>query len=337
MSTPEQSSARFPTTRMRRLRYSPAVRRLVQETTLSPTNLVLPLFVRSGRNLRQPISALPGHCQLSPDQVAEEVKSAAALGLGGVILFGVPDAKDSLGSDSYSDDGIIQRAIEAAKRAADVLVITDVCLCQYTDHGHCGVLTETATGVDVDNDATLDLLARQAASHARAGADIVAPSGMMDGMVAAIRSGLDEADCQQIPIMSYAAKFASAFYGPFRAAAESAPGKGDRRGYQMDPAAGAGQAMREMELDLAEGADMLMVKPALAYLDILHAARERFPGVPLAAYNVSGEYSMIKAAAAQGWLDERSAALEMLLAIRRAGAGIVLTYWAKEVALWLAE
>jgi porphobilinogen synthase len=337
MSAPEQFSARFPATRMRRLRYSPAVRRLIQETTLQPANLVLPLFVRSGLGVRQPIAALPGHFQLSPDQAAEEVKLAADLGLGGVILFGVPDTKDASGSDSYSDQGIIQRAIEAAKRAADVLVITDVCFCQYTDHGHCGVLTESAGRVDVDNDATLELLARQAASHARAGADLVAPSGMMDGMVGAIRAGLDAASCQHVPIMSYAAKYASAFYGPFRAAAESTPGAGDRRGYQMDPAAGAGQALREMELDLAEGADMLMVKPALAYLDILHAARERFPGVPLAAYNVSGEYSMIKAAAAQGWVDERSAALEMLIAIRRAGAGILLTYWAKEVASWLAE
>jgi porphobilinogen synthase len=337
MSIPEHPAASFPTTRLRRLRHSPAIRRLVQETTIAPANLVLPLFVRSGRNIRQPIVELPGHAQLSPDQAAEEVKIAADLGLGGVILFGVPDEKDAVGSDSYSDTGIIQRAIEAAKRAADVLVITDVCFCQYTDHGHCGVLTESAGRVDVDNDATLELLARQAASHARAGADVVAPSGMMDGMVRAIRAGLDEADCQHVPILSYAAKYASAYYGPFRAAAESTPGAGDRRGYQMDPAAGAGQALREMELDLAEGADMLMVKPAWAYLDILHAARERFPGVPMAAYNVSGEYSMIKAAAAQGWLDERAAALEMLLAIRRAGASILLTYWAKDVARWLAE
>jgi porphobilinogen synthase len=331
------SVSHFPTTRLRRLRYLPAMRQLVQQTVLSPANLVLPLFVRAGHNERVPIASMPGHFQLSPDLLAEEVRSAADAGLGGVILFGIPAAKDALGSDSYSDEGIIQRAVAIAKHAApQMLVMTDVCFCEYTDHGHCGVLKEHAGGHDVDNDSTLGLLAKQAVSHARAGADLVAPSGMMDGMVGAIRVALDAADFHHLPIMSYAAKYASAFYGPFRDAAGSAPQFGDRRGYQMDPAADPGQALREIELDLTEGADLVMVKPAIAYLDILRMARDRFPGVPLAAYNVSGEYSMVKAAAAHGWLDERATALEMLTAIKRAGAGIILTYWAKDVARWLA-
>ncbi len=240
------------------------------------------------------------------------------------------------GSDSYSDSGIVQQAIRSVKEAApNLLVITDVCFCEYTDHGHCGVLNEKTGRKDVDNDATLELLAKQAVSHAKAGADVVAPSGMMDGMVGAIRRGLDGAALAHVPIMSYAAKFSSAFYGPFREAAESAPAFGDRRSYQMDAAAGAGQALREVELDLAEGADIVMVKPALAYLDVISQVRERFPGVPLAAYNVSGEFSMVKAAAAKGWLDEKAVALEMLTAIRRAGASIIITYWAKEAAGWV--
>ena len=321
---------------MRRLRYHPALRQLVRETHLRPSNLVLPLFVRSGKGLRRPIDSMPGQFQLSPDTLADEVQQAADLGLGGVILFGIPDEKDATGSDSYREGGIIQQAIATAKRAApEMLVISDVCFCEYTSHGHCGVTTDKTGRTDVDNDATLELLARQAISHARAGADLVAPSGMMDGMVRAIRRGLDSADLSHVPIMSYAAKYASAFYGPFRDAAESTPQFGSRHSYQMDPAADAGQAMREIELDLAEGADIIMVKPALAYLDIVRDARERFPGVPLAAYNVSGEYSMIKAAAARGWLDERAVALESLLAIRRAGASIILTYWAKDAAGWL--
>jgi len=253
-----------------------------------------------------------------------------------VLLFGLPAEKDALGSDSYSESGIVQQGIRAIKAAApNLLVITDVCFCEYTDHGHCGVLNEKTGRIDVDNDATLELLVRQAVSHAKVGADMVAPSGMMDGMIGAIRRGLDEAGFSHLPIMSYAAKYASAFYGPFREAAESAPAAGDRRGYQMDPAAASGQALREIELDLAEGADIVMVKPALAYLDVIRDVRERFSGVPLAAYNVSGEFSMVKAAAARGWLDERAVAIEMLTAIRRAGASIIITYWAKEAVQWI--
>jgi porphobilinogen synthase len=321
---------------MRRLRLNPAVRRLVRETALWPSQLVLPLFVRAGEKFRQEIASMPGHYQLSPDLLGDEVRQAADLGLGGVLLFGIPAEKDALGSDAMSDAGIIPQAVRAAKQAApELLVITDVCFCEYTDHGHCGALTEAAGRVDVDNDATLVMLGRQALAHARAGADVVAPSGMMDGMVGEIRARLDEAGFAHLPILSYAAKYASAFYGPFRDAAESAPRFGDRRGYQMDPAASAGQALREVALDLAEGADLVMVKPALAYLDILRQVRDHFPGVPLAAYNVSGEYSMVKAAAQQGWLDPRAIALETLTAIRRAGADMILTYWAKEAAEWL--
>ena len=332
------SSGRFPTTRLRRLRQHPAIRRLAAETVLRPSQWILPLFVRSGSGEQRPIPSLPGHAQLSPDQLAGELELAQRLGLGGVILFGIPASKDAQGSDSMADDGIIQQAIREAKRVApDLLVITDVCFCEYTDHGHCGVLRELPSGQTVDNDATLELLARQAVSHARAGADLIAPSGMMDGMVGAIRRGLDAASFSDLPILSYAAKYASGFYGPFRDAAESAPQQGDRRGYQMDPASGVGQAVREVQLDLEEGADLVMVKPALAYLDVLQAVRQAFPGVPLAAYNVSGEYSMVKAAAERGWLDERSVALESLTALHRAGAGIVITYWAKQAAEWLAE
>ena len=327
----------FPTTRLRRLRYNPAVRELVKETRISPADLVLPLFVRPGRGVKQPIAAMPGNFQISPDMLADEVSQAVELGLGGIILFGIPEKKDAAGSDALSDAGIIAQAIRVAKQASrDFLIITDVCFCEYTDHGHCGPVTQATGRHDVDNDAALELIARQAVVHARAGADVVAPSGMIDGMVGAIRSALDAAGFSHLPIMSYAAKYASAFYGPFREAAESAPQFGDRRGYQMDPAAAAGQALREIELDLAEGADIIMVKPALAYLDIIRQAKDRFPGVPLAAYNVSGEFSMVKAAAANGWLDERAAALESLCAIRRAGASIILTYWAKDAARWLA-
>jgi porphobilinogen synthase len=268
--------------------------------------------------------------------LADEIRQAAELGLGGVILFGIPAQKDPAGSDALSDSGIIAQAIRVAKQTApELLLVTDVCFCEYTDHGHCGPLGDATGRTDVDNDATLGLLAEQAVVHARAGADVVAPSGMIDGMVGAIRRGLDSAGFAHLPIMSYAAKYASAFYGPFREAAESAPQSGDRRGYQMDPAAAAEQALREVELDLAEGADIVMVKPALAYLDIIRLVHDRFPGVPLAAYNVSGEFSMVKAAAQRGWLDEKAVALESLTAIHRAGAGIILTYWAKDAAGWL--
>jgi porphobilinogen synthase len=331
-----QSASGFPATRLRRLRQDPRVRRLVQDVRLSADRLVLPLFVRPGRGVRQEVVSMPGVYQLSPDTAAEEAREAQDLGLGGVILFGIPAAKDATGSDSCSDQGIVQQALAAVKQAApNLLTITDVCFCEYTDHGQCGVLGERGGRHDVDNDATLPLLARQAVSHARAGADIVAPSGMMDGMVAAIRGGLDAAGFSHLPILSYAAKYAGAFYGPFRDAAESAPQQGDRRGYQMDPATDAGQALREVALDLAEGADLVMVKPALAYLDIIRAVRQAFPGVPLAAYSVSGEYAIVKAAAARGWLDERAVAQEMLTSMHRAGAGIILTYWAKDVARWV--
>ncbi|MGI6415244.1 MAG: porphobilinogen synthase [Thermoguttaceae bacterium] len=325
----------FPTTRLRRLRYHPRVRDLVRAVDVAPGNLILPLFVRPGRGVRRPIGAMPGHDQVSPDLLAEEGRRIAGLGIGGVILFGIPDTKDAHGSDATSSSGIIAQAVSQLKAAVpDLLVITDVCFCEYTDHGHCGALVERNGQFDVDNDATLEMLVRQALVHARAGADMVAPSGMMDGMIGAIRGGLDAAGFSHLPIMSYAAKYASGFYGPFREAAESAPRFGNRRTYQMDPAAAAGQAIREVELDIAEGADLVMVKPALAYLDVIREVAARFPGVPLAAYNVSGEFSMIKAAAERGWLDEKTVALESLVAIRRAGAQIIITYWAKDVALW---
>ncbi len=335
--TPGNPSFRaFPTTRMRRLRYHPGIRELVRETRLSPANMILPLFVRPGEGTPREIASMPGNYQLAPDRLADEVAEAVELGLGGVILFGIPAEKDDIGSDAISDLGIIPQAIRAVKQVARGLpVITDICCCEYTDHGQCGVVNDSTGRMDVDNDATLKLLAEQAVVHARAGADIVAPSGMMDGMVGAIRRALDTAGFSHIPILSYAAKYASAFYGPFRDAAESAPKFGDRQGYQMDPAAAAGQAIREIELDLAEGADIVMVKPALAYLDVIRLVHDRFPGVPLAAYNVSGEFSMVKAAAERGWIDEKSVVIESLTAIRRAGANIVLTYWAKDAARWL--
>ena len=279
---------------------------------------------------------MPGNFQLSVDCLGDEVRRAADLGLGGVILFGIPAEKNAAGSDSLSDSGIVQRAIEEAKQAApELLCISDVCFCEYTNHGHCGVVNDNTGRMDVDNDATLALLVRQALSHARAGADVVAPSGMMDGMVGAIRTALDTNSLVHVPVLSYAVKYASAFYGPFRDAAESAPQFGDRRAYQMDPATDAGQALREVELDLAEGADMVMVKPALAYLDVIRTVHDHFPGVPLAAYNVSGEFSMVKAAAANGWIDERAVVLESLTAMHRAGANMILTYWAKDVVGWL--
>jgi porphobilinogen synthase len=328
--------AGFPTVRMRRLRYHPAVRRLVQRTRLSPEQLILPLFVRPGQGVRREIGSMPGNFQVSPDVLADEVAEVAKLGLGGVILFGIPEHKDAVGSDATSGSGIIPQALKAVKAAApDLLVITDLCFCEYTDHGQCGVPGERTGRKDVDNDATLALLAEQAVVHARAGADMIAPSGMMDGMVGAIRRALDVAGFVHVPIMSYAAKYASSFYGPFREAAESAPRWGDRRSYQMDPAAAAEQALAEVSLDLAEGADVVMVKPALAYLDVIRLVRDRFPGVPLAAYNVSGEFSMVKAAAARGWIDERQVVLESLTGICRAGADIILSYWAKDVARWL--
>jgi porphobilinogen synthase len=317
----------FPIHRKRRLRVSESMRRLVRETHLEPSQLVLPLFACPGEGVRNEISSMPGNYQLSIDELVKECERADGLGIGGVILFGIPDTKDEAASGAYAPEGIVQRAVRAIKRAApDLLVITDVCNCEYTSHGHCGKIV----GDDVDNDATLAWLAEAALSHARAGADIVAPSDMMDGRVAAIRHSLDAHGFQKVSILSYAAKFASVFYGPFREAAESTPQFGDRRSYQMDPGNGR-EAMHEMELDLEEGADMLMVKPALPYLDLIRQARDRFP-VPIGAYQVSGEFSMIMAAARNGWLDLDRAMMESLTSIRRAGADIILTYFAKDVA-----
>ena len=305
---------------------------MARETRLSPSEFVYPVFVTHGENSREPIEPMPGCDQISLDLLAEEVGEAADLGIPAVMLFGLPSKKDPMGTEAYDPEGIIQEAIKVIKRSSTgMMVITDVCLCEYTDHGHCGVID----GGRVDNDATLELLARTALSHVQAGADMVAPSAMMDGQVRAIRDALDSHDYSESPIMGYAAKFASAFYGPFRVAADSTPQFGDRRSYQMDPA-NARMAMREIESDIAEGADIVMVKPAMAYLDIIRQARDRFDH-PLSAYNVSGEYSMIKAAASQGWIDGKSATLELLTAIKRAGADVILTYHAKEAARWLKE
>ena len=317
----------FPITRMRRMRATEGLRRLVRETRLAPEQLVLPLFVCPGEGVRREISSMPGNAQLSIDELVKECAEAKSLGLGGVILFGIPEHKDEQASGAYDDQGIVQRALRALKREVPGLVlITDVCNCEYTSHGHCGLVE----GDDVVNDPSLEWLAKAAVSHAKAGADIVAPSDMMDGRVAAIRAALDRDGYTNTPILSYAAKFASCFYGPFREAAESTPQFGDRRSYQMD-APNAREAMREMELDLEEGADMLMVKPAMPYLDLLAKARERFD-VPLAAYQVSGEFSMIHAAAQRGWIDLDRAMMESLISIRRAGADFVLTYFAKAAA-----
>lgn len=323
--------------RPRRLRRNASIRRMVSETSLSPSDFVLPLFVREGSGIRNPIRSMPGQFQLSIDTLVEEAQSAQALGIPAVILFGIPNHKDALGTGAYDPEGIVPRAVEALKNScANLCVITDVCLCEYTDHGHCGAVRPNREGLlDVDNDATVALLVKEALAHARAGADIVAPSDMMDGRVGAIRSALDDEGMEDIAVMAYSAKFASAFYGPFRDAAESPPQFGDRRSYQMDPA-NLNEAMREIALDVEQGADIVMVKPALPYLDVIRRAADTFD-LPIAAYNVSGEYAMIKAAGANGWIDERQAALESLLAIRRAGAKIILTYWAKDAARWLRE
>ena len=313
--------------RPRRLRRNEAIRALVRETTLTPDDFVYPLFVCEGEGVRKEIGSMPGCFNLSIDQLVREVESARKTGVRSVILFGVPDEKDDVGTQAYAEDGIVQRAIRALKREVkDMLVIADNCLCEYTDHGHCGVIEKG----DVLNDPTLELLARTAVSQAEAGADIIAPSNMMDGFVAAIRSALDDAGFEQLPIMSYAVKYASGFYGPFREAAQLAPQFGDRRGYQMDPA-NAREAMKEAELDYEEGADILLVKPAMPYLDIIRMVRDRFD-VPVAAYQVSGEYAMIKAAGRLGWIDEERVVLESLMGIKRAGADIILTYFAREVA-----
>ncbi len=327
--------AEYPVIRPRRLRGHPLLRTLVRENTLTVNDLILPLFVRGGRGLKKEIASMPGNHQLSVDRLVEEVGAALDLGVQAFILFGIPAHKDATGSSALDDEGIVQQALRALRKEFQdrVLLMADECFCEYTDHGHCGVMSQIGGRLDLDNDATLPLLAAQCVSHARAGADVVAPSGMLDGMVGAIRAGLDAAGFGHLPILSYAAKYASGFYGPFRDAAESPPQFGDRNGYQMDPANGD-EAMGEVELDLAEGADMIMVKPALAYLDIVRRVKDRF-GVPTAAYNVSGEYAMVKAAAEKGWIDEKRVALEILTSIKRAGADMILTYYARDAAKWL--
>lgn len=318
---------RFPIYRPRRLRRNENFRRLVRETRLSVDDLIMPLFIVPGTRVTNPIASMPGIAQLSIDRAVEECKAIRDLGIPGVILFGIPEHKDAVGSDAYNENGIIQQALRVLKeQVPGLLLITDVCFCEYTDHGHCGIIK----GQDVDNDATLEILVKEALSHARAGADMVAPSDMMDGRIGAIRQALDREGFPHLPILAYAAKFASGFYGPFREAAESTPQFGDRRSYQMDPP-NVEEALREVELDIAEGADIVMVKPALPYLDIICRVKEKF-GYPVAAYNVSGEYAMIKAAALNGWLDEERVVMEVLTSIKRAGADIILTYFAKDAA-----
>jgi len=318
---------RYPVYRPRRLRRNENLRHLIRETKLTATDLIFPLFVGPGRNVSRPVSSMPGVAQLSVDRAVIECQEVATLGIPAVILFGIPRQKDALGSEAYVDDGVVQQALRAIKdKLPDLLVITDVCLCEYTDHGHCGVIKDGA----VDNDSSVELLVKEALSHARAGADMVAPSDMMDGRVGAIRGALDKDGFEQVAILAYAAKYASGFYGPFRDAAESTPHFGDRRSYQMDPC-NSDEALREVELDIHEGADIVMVKPALAYLDVIYRVKQEF-GYPVAAYNVSGEYSMIKAAGLNGWIDEERIMLEVLSSIKRAGADMILTYFAKEVA-----
>lgn len=324
--------APFPQLRLRRLRRTEPLRKMVRETRVNIDDLIYPLFVVPGQRVKEEIESMPGNFHLSVDQLSQEAEEILRLGIPAIILFGLPETKDELGSAAYASNGIIQKAVREIKRAVpDLIVITDVCLCQYTSHGHCGVIDDDY----VNNDKTLELIARTALSHAEAGADIVAPSDMMDGRVAAIRAALDDSGFHNTVIMAYAAKYASAFYGPFRDAAESAPQFGDRRSYQMDPA-NVREALREVELDIAEGADIVMVKPALAYLDVIRKVRDAF-NHPLAAYSVSGEFSMIKAAARNGWLDEKQTALEVITAIKRAGADMIVTYYAKEAARWLAS
>ena len=322
----------FPIYRPRRLRRNERLRELVRETSLEPRSFIYPLFVGPGKDKAQPVSSMPGVAQLTVDRAVKECLEVNSLGIPAVILFGIPEQKDSMGSEAYADHGVVQQAIRSIKeKLPELLVITDVCLCEYTDHGHCGVVKNG----DVDNDSTLELLAQEALSHARAGADIIAPSDMMDGRVGAIRKILDANGFAETPIMAYAAKYASGFYGPFREAAESTPQFGDRRSYQMNPA-NADEALREVELDIREGADIVMVKPALAYLDVIYRVKQKF-GYPVAAYNVSGEYSMIKAAGQNGWIDEPRIMMEVLFAIRRAGADMILTYFAKDAAKLLHQ
>ncbi len=341
-----ETMARWPgAARPRRLRVSPGLRALVRETRLAPEDFIYPLFVTHGRGVRQAIASMPGVYQWSPDRLAAEADRLAGLGLRALLLFGLPAEKDPVGRENFAEDGIVQQAIRVIKQAVpELVVVTDVCLCEYTDHGHCGLLNDGDGSRPLPhlpegyvlNDETLPVLARVAVSHAEAGADVVAPSGMMDGMVGAIRAGLDAAGFAHVAILSYAVKYASGFYGPFREAAQGAPKHGDRASHQMDPA-NAREALREAALDVAEGADLLMVKPALAYLDVIRQTREQFPQMPLAAYNVSGEYAMVKAAAQNGWLDERRVVLELLTAIRRAGADLIISYHAADAVEWLRQ
>lgn len=329
------TNGKFPMVRMRRLRSHPSLQTLIRETEVNLQDLVLPLFIREGEGEKRKIASMPGHFQLTLQALSDEVLQLKKLDINAVILFGIPATKDATGQHGNDINGVIQQAIKIIKNSApDMLVISDVCLCEYTDHGHCGVITKNGTRIEIDNDETLDLIAAQAISHAKAGADIVAPSGMIDGMVQAIRNGLDKANYKHVPILSYAVKYCSSLYGPFRDAAEGAPQFGDRRTYQMDPA-NTNEALREAELDLQEGADMLMVKPAHAFLDIIYRIKQKFPSVPLGAYHVSGEFAMIKAAAEKGWLDEKRAALEILTGIKRAGADFIITYFTKEFAHWM--
>lgn len=330
-------SAAFPISRPRRLRSSPLLRAMVRETQLDPSDFILPLFVRPGRGVRNEIASMPGNFQLSPDTLVDEIGAARELGVTAFMLFGIPPEKDPEGRVALREDGIVQTALRDVRKAfgRSVYLLTDECFCEYTSHGHCGILCDVHGQPDLDNDATLPLLVEQCVSHAKAGADMVAPSGMLDGMVGAIRAGLDAAGFSGVPIMAYSAKYASGFYGPFRDAAESPPQFGDRSTYQMDPANGD-EAMREVALDVGEGADIVMVKPALSYLDIIRRTKETFR-MPVAAYNVSGEFAMVKAAARNGWIDERRVTLEILTSIKRAGADLILTYHARDAAKWLAE
>jgi len=327
----------FPTTRLRRLRHTPQLRNLVREVHLDLSKLILPLFIKAGSNIKNPIASMPGHCQWSVDNLNEPLEALLKSGIKNIILFGIPAQKDPLGKESCADDGVIQQAIKQIKKIApELLVISDVCFCEYTDHGHCGFVVEKNHGFEIDNDKSLAMLAQQAVSHAQAGADIVAPSANMDGMVGAIRNALDTADFKHIPILSYAVKYASSMYGPFRLAAEGAPKFGDRASYQMD-FANRLEGLRECELDITEGADMLMVKPAHTYLDVICRVKETYPTLPLCAYHTSGEFAMLKTAAEKGWVDEKKAAFEVLTAIHRAGADFIITYYAQEVAQWLTK